>query len=461
MEIARFSPQIGHADRMITKPKLIACLALVLSGGLSASARAVTDTAARAPGGVEMTTLVSFDGTNGTWPQAGLVLGTDGNFYGTTEYGGASIGQGNSGLGYGTVFRVTTNGLLTSLVSFNVTNGANPPAGLVQGNDGNLYGLTYAGGTNGSGGVAFCMSPAGILKVLHSFGGTDGWDNGIRKDHQLQQWQGCGMPLAGLILGKDGNFYGTTQYGGLDYGTIFRMTASGRLTYFFLFDHTSGCMPATELAQDADGNLYGTTQSGGTNGLGHGGFGTVFKITLAGKLVWAVCFAGANGRCPNTGLVQGPDGNFYGTTYGGPYATAYDGNASWRETFSCGTIYRVTTNGVLDTLVSFSNTNGACPAGKLVLAADGNFYGTTRYYNAAALGSDEVMGNGAIFKMTPSGKLSVEAIFDNLNGNTGPAGGLAEGTDGNLYGVTYNGGRTNLGSIFKITINRTTAKNQP
>jgi uncharacterized repeat protein (TIGR03803 family) len=214
------------------------------------------------------------------------------------------------------------------------------------------------------------------------------------------------------------------------------------------------------LAQDADGNLYGTTQSGGTNGPEHGGFGTVFKITPAGKLVWAVCFAGTNGVCPNTGLVQGADGNFYGTTYGGSYAGAGDGNASLRETFSCGTIYRVTTNGVLDTVVSFANTNGACPVGKLALASDGNFYGSTRYYNAAPLGSDETAGNGAIYKLTPGGKLSVEAIFDNQNGNTFPAGGLAEGTDGNLYGVAYNGGRFNWGSIFKIRINRTTAKKQ-
>jgi uncharacterized repeat protein (TIGR03803 family) len=442
-----------HIEQIMNS-KFFLCLVLVLSGGLIACGGAGRSSVGDHGDDIKLTTLVSFDGTNGCEPRGGLVLGTDGNLYGTTCNGGASMGQGRLGLGYGTVFRVTTDGNLSTLVSFNGINGANPLASLVQGDDGSFYGVTCTGGTNRNNGAAFRVSPNGKLEVLHSFGGTDGWDNGIRKTQKLQQWQGCGIPLAGLTRSQDGNLYGSTSYGGFDYGTIYRMTASGELTYIFVFDRTNGEMPAAELAQDGDGNLYGTTQYGGTNGFDRGGFGTVFKINPDGKLIWYVCFGGTNGLRPNTGLVQGQDGSFYGTTASGYYTVAYQSNGlPARSAFNCGTVFRVTTNGVLTTLVSFASTNSVGPMGKLVLAADGNFYGTTRG------GSGDGPGDGAVFQVTPEGRLHILATFS--GGNTWPAGGLTEGLDGDLYGMTGDGGTHDLGSIFKVTLHSAADKSHP
>jgi len=311
-------------------------------------------------------------------------------------------------------------------------------AGLSRSDQGGFYGVTCAGGTNHRG-VAFCISTNGEEKVLHCFGGLDGWDNGLRATLHLQQWQGCGNPIGGLTLDKNGNFYGTTTDGGYDFGTVFKMTTRGELTYIFAFDGTNGYRPSAELAPDAEGNFYGTAQYGGPNGQPHGGYGTVFKINSEGKLLWFVGFGGTNGVHPNGGLVQGPDGNFYGTTSMGGYTIPDKGQSAQ----SCGTIFRITTNGVLTTLVTFTNSNGAQPVGRLVLARDGCFYGATRFYNAVGIGSDQVMGNGAIFQMKPEGTFHIVASVGDGDWNVGPEGGLTEGPDGDLYGVTGK-------SVFKV-----------
>jgi uncharacterized repeat protein (TIGR03803 family) len=150
--------------------------------------------------------LHSFNGTNdGANPYAGLVQGTDGSFYGTTENGGTK--------GFGTVFRFATNGTLTTLAEFGNTNGANPQAGVIQASDGNFYGTTWAGGayTNQSGqgyGTVFELATNGTLTTLISFNGTNG-----------------ASPQAGLLQSADGNFYGTTANGGTNgYGTVFRLS---------------------------------------------------------------------------------------------------------------------------------------------------------------------------------------------------------------------------------------------
>jgi len=316
-----------------------------------------------AHGSAVFTSLYSFTGgTDGAKPFAGLVQGSDGYFYGTTYYGGTQPGTN----GNGTVFKISSNGALTSLYSFTGGNdGSEPYAGLVQGSDGNFYGTTYGGGTNSAGAV-FKISATGALTSLYSFtGGIDG-----------------GFPFAGLVQGSDGNFYGTTYGGGAygsgigGYGTVFQISANGALTSLYSFTGgTDGAGP-NGLVQGSDGNFYGTTGSGGTSGNG-----TVFKISTTGALTSLYSFTGGNdGGIPAAALVQGSDGNFYGTTSTNGTHTNY------------GTVFKIRTNGALTSLYSFTGGNdGAYPNG-LVQGSDGNFYGTTE------IGG--VGGAGTVFRLT-------------------------------------------------------------
>jgi uncharacterized repeat protein (TIGR03803 family) len=138
-----------------------------------------------------LTTLVSFTGSNGEFPAASLVQGNDGNFYGTTTEDTVNDD--------GTVFKMTPGGALTTLVYFSSTTGQTPN-GLVQGSDGNFYGTTEGTGSGGSFGTVFKITPAGVLTTLASFDSANGDE-----------------PLAGLVQGSDGNFYGTTVLGGSSY----------------------------------------------------------------------------------------------------------------------------------------------------------------------------------------------------------------------------------------------------
>ncbi len=238
-----------------------------------------------------LTTLYSFGGnTDGSGPAAALVQGTDGNLYGTTQHGGAS--------GYGTVFRITPAGALTTLYSFPGTLVESLPNALVQGGDGNFYGTTQHSGTSGYGTV-FQLTPTGVLTTLYNFsGGTDGF-----------------QPNA-LVQGSDGNFYGTTQHsnGVNGFGTVFEITPTGALTTLYTFAGTTdGTSPGAALIQGTDGYFYGTTQQAGVNGLG-----TAFQITSTGMLTTLYSFSGTpDGSRPAAALVQGSDGKFYGTTAAG------------------------------------------------------------------------------------------------------------------------------------------------
>jgi uncharacterized repeat protein (TIGR03803 family) len=200
------------------------------------------------------------------------------------------------------VFKVTTNGILTPLVSFNFTNGANPRAALTLGNDGNFYGTTYYGGS-GDDGTVFQVTTNGILTVLVAFNGNNG-----------------SLPNA-LTLGSDGNFYGTTGTGGAGGGTVFKMTTNGILTPLvsFTLNSTSGFFPSA-LTQASDGNFYGTTQMGGS-----GGYGTVFKVTTNGILTPLVSFTNqVTDVFGQPAPTPGKDGNLYGTTdWGGITSSTY------------------------------------------------------------------------------------------------------------------------------------------
>ena len=356
------------------------------------------------------------------YPSAALAEGNDGNFYGTTAYGGASA--------KGTVFEVTPAGVLTTLVSFNGTNGSHPAAGLVQGSDGNFYGTTEYGGTNGNSGTVFQMTPGGTLTTLVSLNGTNG-----------------SHPLAGLVQGSDGNFYGTTLLGSVkNRGTVFQMTAAGVLTTLVSFNGGNGSSPFAALVQGTNGNFYGTT--GGGDGSWFGSHspdncGTVFQMTSAGVLTTLLVFTtGANGYNPSAGLVQGNDGNFYGTT-------AYGGNLSLTLTggYGLGTVFKMTPAGGLITSVSFSGANGSYTVSGLVQGSDGNFYGTTA---GGGTGGSATGGGGTVFRMTPSGALTTLVSFNGANGNS-PQAPLVQGSDGNFYGTTTYGGAGGLGTVFRVT----------
>ena len=358
-----------------------------------------------ARGSVTLTNLVLFNGTNGANPSTTMVQGTDGNFYGTTYNGGTNGG-------YGTVFEMTPAGALTSLVSFNDTNGANPQGALIQGTNGNFYGTTYNGGTNGGYGTVFEMTPAGALTSLVSFNNANGAN-----------------PAAALVLGTNGNFYGTTYNGGTNggFGTVFEMTPAGIFTSLVSFNNTNGANPAAALTGDGHGGFYGTTSGGGTNG----GLGTIFKMTSNGALTSVFSFSGDNGAFPSAGLTIGSDGNFYGSTVGG----GANGDIN-------GTIFRMTTHGVLTTLVSLANTNGATPYDAPIQGADGNFYGTT------SAGGVSNSNFGTVFEMTANGALANLYSFSDAF----PYAGLVLGNDGNYYGTTYGGAVLPDGAIFRITI---------
>ena len=356
-------------------------------------------------GAQTLQTLISFNGGKGIYPNA-LTLGNDGNFYGTTAYGGNT--NLNNGSGWGTIFRVTTNGTLTTLVSFNYTNGASPQAALTLGTDGNFYGTTAYDSVNE--GTLFQVTTNGTLATLVFFNGTNG-----------------ATPSAALTLGTDGNFYGTTD--GI-YGTVFKVTTSGTLTTLVSFK-TSWVYPNT-LTLGTDGNFYGTTIAGGSND-----WGTVFKVTTNGVLTTLVSFNITNGAYPEAALTLGTDGNFYGTTSDG-------GNTNLNHGYGYGTVFKVTTNGTLTTLVSFNSTNGAGPQAALTLGTDGNFYGTTWYGGSS--------GNGTVFQITTNGTLTTLVSFNSTNGATPQVAALTLGSDGNFYGTTGAGGSSGDGTMFLLSL---------
>jgi uncharacterized repeat protein (TIGR03803 family) len=284
----------------------------------------------------QLTTLYSFcsqpNCTDGYFPYGGLLLASDGNFYGTTSQGGST---GN----YGTVFKITPSGVLTTLHRFSGTDGDNPNSPLIQAANGNIYGLTANGGSINSG-TFFRMTLGGTLTTLYSFLGAD--------------------LNAPLIQGSDGNFYGTSEYGGTnDVGMLFKLTPSGVFSVVHSFSSTDGSSPAGGLIQASDGRLYGTTYGGGS-----GNSGTVFKMTLAGTLTTLHNFDSTDGAGPIAGLIQATDGNFYGTTYAGGVS------GDW------GTVYKMTPSGTVTVLHSFSGTDGGQPYGPVSQNTSGNIYGT-------------------------------------------------------------------------------------
>jgi uncharacterized repeat protein (TIGR03803 family) len=361
-----------------------------------------------------LTTVYNFctqtNCTDGVGPVGGLALATDGNFYGTLPQSGANRD--------GAIFKITPRGTLTTLYSFCSQPGCPDGGGvspvLAQATDGDLYGVTLAGGVNGGYGTVFKITLSGKLTTLHSFNGADGWS-----------------PYAGLIQGTDGNFYGTTQSTTTGGGTIFKITPVGKLTTLHTFNGADGNQPVASLVQAADGNFYGTTLDGGPTGEG-----TVFRITPGGTLTTLYSFCPqpgcVDGQFPEGALIQATDGNLYGTTGSGG-----TGNCTTYGTGGCGTVFEITLRGVLTTLHTFDSTDGAYLWNALVQHTDGSFYGTTSFGGDVGCDPGSLSGCGTVFSLNMG--LGPFVAFVHDTGKVGQTGGiLGQGFTGTTS-VSLNG----------------------
>ena len=523
-----------------------------------------------------LTTVHSFSGVDGANPNSGLVPGNGGDLFGTTRYGGAH--------GNGAIFKLTSGGRFVLLHSLN--NGATPrqgttPSPLAKASDGNFYGVTLLGGSYLDGTI-FRVTPTGAFSVLHALNSSAGegfmpvmglveandgrlygaagggaYQNGLIfsvdrsngafiVEHTFAGWDGAQYPegrnarsrmiqgrdgklwgttvqggranggtiytfdpatrtftsvhhmaplaggrypegyyaSSGLIEGIDGNFYGVASGGGpLNGGTIYRVTPAGVVSVIHAFDNNrgEGVSPIGELLQTSDGRLYGTNTLGWPNGGGvlfavetdgshfevrhvfsavpaspwsnvvkgsdgnlygasaGSGRGVIFRILPDGTYQVLHAFLASDGWSPEGGLVEGPDGNFYGTTVFGGLN-------------DLGTIYRITADGRFTLLHSFAALDAKCncypegyhPRSTLVLASDGNLYGTATH------GGLSVWGYGTVFRITPGGSFSVLHKFGaNSRDGRNPYAGLTQGADGRLYGSTHAGGM-GWGTLFAI-----------
>ena len=348
--------------------------------------------------GGTLTTLHSFTGaSDGSAPAGPLVEGTDGNFYGTTSTGGANQA--------GTFFRITPGpgGTLTTLHTFNGTTEGAAPSLLVLGTDGNFYGTSPFAGSSGTGAI-LQITTAGTVSILHTFvAGTEGKS-----------------PNPNIVEGSDGAFYGSTQAGGsTTFGTLFRVTTAGSLSVIGNLASSSDVPILTTLGND--GNLYGYLITPGS----------IFKMTNAGVRTTVYTFTDQDDGGDPSAFVQGSDGNFYGTT------TRFGVNGF-------GTFFQIPVQGgilgTFQTLLAFPSTVGGLV--QLVEGTDGNYYAT------GAVGG--VGNGGTILQLTTAGVSTTIFTFSQPGNN--PVAALLQASDGNLYGTTESGGATDDGTVFQVTL---------
>jgi uncharacterized repeat protein (TIGR03803 family) len=358
----------------------------------------------------------SFDGNGGdaNSPEASLLLGRDGALYGTSYFGGSN--------GLGAIFKVNRDGTAYQLLhSFDNdgVDGYYPEAGLLQADNGMLFGTTYYGGTNESGTVFTLSTNGSDYSVVFS-----------------PIFYSQGDDLYGtLIQGLDGALYGTAQSEGTNgEGVVFRIDKNGQnyaALHSFPSSATDGMYPLAGVIQGTDGVLYGTTSSGGSNSEG-----TVFSVTTNGSqysILHHFPMDPSDGYNPYASLTQGPDGMLYGTTYEG--GTNYEG-----------TIFKIDTNGGNYTILhTCAPGEGQYPYCGLIWAGAGMLLGT------AFEGGD--FGYGTAFAIGTNGENY--STLHSFNGSPGdgsyPQGGLVLGNDGGAYGTTTQGGLLGSGTVFKLS----------
>jgi uncharacterized repeat protein (TIGR03803 family) len=356
--------------------------------------------------------LHSFQGGNdGRMPNGSLIADGSGNLYGVTFKGGS---------GGGVVFKLAPNGAETVLYDFppGGGQGAIPNGPLLADNAGNLYGTACCGSDQA--GVIFKLTAGGTESVLYNFtGGSDG-----------------ASPQGGVIADANGNLYGTAEGGGSDgCGTVFELQTNGQLIVLHTFQGEDGCDPRGTLVMDGSGNLYGATELGGNmEGCDGNGCGTVFEVAPDGtETVLYVFSGGGDGGTPAGGVIADSAGNLYGTTFYGGVSGA-------------GTVFKLAPGGVESVLYSFKNSggDGAGPEGGLILDKSGNLYGTTPYGGCCCKG-----GCGTAFKLTPGGTETILYTFRPEHGSH-PTAALLAGKNGLLYGTTTHGGGDGYGVVFSI-----------
>jgi uncharacterized repeat protein (TIGR03803 family) len=383
----------------------LGCAAITFGLAVCAQAQTVTD-------------FANFSSTNGSGYPGMLIQATDGNFYGAS---GADT--------FGNIFRVTPSGTITAIYKFcsqpKCADGDNPIWGPVLGSDGNLYGVTETGGSkagsqSGSG-TFYKMTLGGEITILHTFCPATPCPDGQYPN--------------GVILGSDGNFYGTTYAGGAsNKGTIFQISLTGEVEVLYSFCSVTNCVdgsgPSSPPIQASNGNIYGVTMGGRTEVL--------YELTPSGTYTVLHVFCSVSG-CKDgfqtTSLVQGANGNIFGTTVQG-------------GSHNYGTVFEITSTGQYIVLDNFDYLRGNPFAG-LALANDGNLYGTT-------IGPGTGENGGTIFEVTPEGRYTQLYTFTECSSSGyNPVAPLFQGTDGLLYGTTLYGGMAGLcngyGTVFSLS----------
>ena len=359
-----------------------------------------------------MTTLASFNGTDGQSPEypesSGVIVDGSGNLYGTTFLGGAS--------GKGTVFEIpASTHTINTLVSFNGANGSGPGQ-LIADAASNLYGITSGGGSSNDGTIFMVDAGTHTLSTLATFNGANGAFSGR------------------LIFDANGNMFGTTSGGGPSSdGTVFEVAAGTQtITTLATFNSFSTGSVPNGLVADAVGNLYGTTQSGGGQGKG----GTVFRVAPGTNALSILASFTLGSGFSTAGLIVDAKGNLYGTTTSGGAGK--------------GTVFEVSAStNALTTLAQFDGSNGANPHARLFADASGILYGTTA--NGGDLTLNSSVGDGTVFKLDAgTHTLTTLATFNGLNGAS-PLAGLFADANGNLYGTTNLGGANNMGTVFELS----------
>ena len=397
------------------------CALLTIASGLAQAQGGVVDSTLNPIQPAQtFTTLVNFNQFNGAIPNGGVIQGTDGYLYVTTWAGGqycVSFG------GCGTAFKMAADGTLSLPYLRNFSSAAIGPAGLLQGRDGNFYGVTEEGGSDcgvASCGTVFKITPTGGFSILHKFNGADGE-----------------APFYTLVEGADGNFYGTTYASTLTNGagTVFKVTSAGNFVTLYQFlcsgtDCSNGGGPSG-LVRATSGNFYGTTS------YGHGG--TAFKITPDGKLTTIHSFVSQDGGLSPVGtLIQGADGFLYG-------AAQYGGAINSTCPSGGGTIFRIALNGAFTGLHKFctqSGADGVGPLSGMVQGSDGALYGTT--------GAGGANNHGTIFRFAGGASFLTLHSFEGTDGDR-PFAVLFQATNGDFYGSTQLGGTSNLGTLFRLS----------